>query len=239
LRPGPSRKHPLWWWHFGRTARSTPWPNGRFTPQPACQMRHLGKPLPALTTLVPDESWFPRSRPVRQCGYGTRVRWAFDAPWGCCDDGSDSCLPWARRRPAAHRCGGRALRIRFVGDAHRAVRRGHIRRDGGGPPNDRPRQAMPVITPGTIGQVGYGPASPKDRAHFAPALKASGGLIVSKAVSTLTVSGRDVGGMAVYGTAKSMAMSRVFQDQVRRAAHQTPSPGRNRHHGSSRPTVRS
>jgi hypothetical protein len=52
-----------------------------------------------------------------------------------------------------------------------------------------------------------------DRAHFARALRASGGLLVSKAVNTLTVSGRDVGGVAVYSTKKSLAKSPVFQDQ--------------------------
>jgi hypothetical protein len=72
---------------------------------------------------------------------------------------------------------------------------------------------MPVITPGTVGQIGYGPASATDRARFARALKASGGLVVSKSVSTLTVSGRDVGGVAVYSTRKSLAKSPVFQDQ--------------------------
>jgi hypothetical protein len=80
-------------------------------------------------------------------------------------------------------------------------------------PTTDPRKAMPVITPGTVGQIGYGPASATDRAHFARALKASGGLAVSKAVSTLTVSGRDVGGVAVYSTKKSLAKSPVFQDQ--------------------------
>jgi hypothetical protein len=72
---------------------------------------------------------------------------------------------------------------------------------------------MPVITPGTVGQIGYGLASATDRARFARALKASGGLVVSKSVSTLTVSGRDVGGVAVYSTKKSLAKSPVFQDQ--------------------------
>jgi len=80
-------------------------------------------------------------------------------------------------------------------------------------PTTDPRKALPVITPGTVGQIGYGPASDVDRAHFARALRASGGLLVSKAVSTLTVSGRDVGGVAVYSTKKSLAKSPVFQDQ--------------------------
>jgi hypothetical protein len=80
-------------------------------------------------------------------------------------------------------------------------------------PTTDPRKAMPVITPGTVGQIGYGPPSAKDRARFARALKASGGLLVSKSVSTLTVSGRDVGGVAVYSTQKSLANSPVFQDQ--------------------------
>ena len=75
------------------------------------------------------------------------------------------------------------------------------------------RKAMPVITPGTVGQIGYGPASDMDRARLARALKASGGLLVSKAVNTLTVSGRDVGGVAVYNTKKSVAKSPLFQDQ--------------------------
>ena len=80
-------------------------------------------------------------------------------------------------------------------------------------PTTDPRKAMPVITPGTVGQIGYGPASAKDRARFARALEASGGLLVSKSVSTLTVSGRDVGGVAVYSTKKSLAKSPMFQDQ--------------------------
>jgi hypothetical protein len=80
-------------------------------------------------------------------------------------------------------------------------------------PTTDPRKAMPVIAPGTVGQIGYGPPSAKDRARFARALKASGGLLVSKSVSTLTVSGRDVGGVAVYSTQKSLANSPVFQDQ--------------------------
>jgi len=80
-------------------------------------------------------------------------------------------------------------------------------------PTTDPRKAMPVIKPGSVGEIGYGPASAEDRARFARAVKASGGLLVSKSVSTLTVSGRDVGGVAVYGTEKSLAKSPVFQDQ--------------------------
>ena len=72
---------------------------------------------------------------------------------------------------------------------------------------------MPAITPGTVGQIGYGPASAKDRERFAPARKASGGLLVSSSVKTLMVSGRDVGGVAVYSTKKGLAKSPVFQDQ--------------------------
>jgi hypothetical protein len=83
----------------------------------------------------------------------------------------------------------------------------------GARPTTDPRKAMPVITPGAVGQIGYGAASAMDRARFARALKASGGLLVSKAVSTLTVSGRDVGGVAVYSTRKSLAKNAVFQDQ--------------------------
>jgi hypothetical protein len=81
-------------------------------------------------------------------------------------------------------------------------------------PTTDARKALPVITPGAVGQIGYGPASDMDRARLARALKASGGLLVSKGVvNTLTVSGRDVGGVAVYSTKKSVAKSPVFQDQ--------------------------
>jgi hypothetical protein len=80
-------------------------------------------------------------------------------------------------------------------------------------PGVDPRKVMPVITPGTVGQIAYGPASAKDRARFAPARKASGGLVTSSSVRTLTVSGRDVGGVAVYGTEKGLSKSPMFQDQ--------------------------
>ena len=72
---------------------------------------------------------------------------------------------------------------------------------------------MPVITPAKLGGIGYGPASTKDRERFAPARKASGGLLVSSSVKTLTVSGRDVGGVAVYSTKPGVAKGAVFQDQ--------------------------
>lgn len=72
---------------------------------------------------------------------------------------------------------------------------------------------MPVITPAKLGAIGYGPPSAKDRERFAPARKASGGLLVSSSVKTLMVSGRDVGGVAVYSTKPGVAKSSVFQDQ--------------------------
>jgi hypothetical protein len=84
---------------------------------------------------------------------------------------------------------------------------------GAARPTTDPRKAMPVITPEAVGEIGYGPASDIDRVHFARAVKASGGLLESKTVRTLTVSGRDVGGVAVYSTKKSLAKSPVFQDQ--------------------------
>ena len=72
---------------------------------------------------------------------------------------------------------------------------------------------MPVITPGTVGQIAYGPASASDEARFAPVTKASGGLLVSSTVSTVTVGGRDVGAVASYGTRRGAAKSPIFQDQ--------------------------
>ena len=72
---------------------------------------------------------------------------------------------------------------------------------------------MPAITPAKLGGIAYGPPSAKDRQRFAPAREASGGLLVSSSVKTLTVSGRDVGGVAVYTTKKGVAKSPVFQDQ--------------------------
>ena len=100
------------------------------------------------------------------------------------------------------------------------VRSGHVCRAGGCSPNDGSPQGDAGDHTWPVGQIGYGPASATDRAHFARALKASGGLVVSKSVSTLTVSGRDVGGVAVYSTRKSLAKSPVFPGPVRRAAHQ-------------------
>jgi hypothetical protein len=105
-------------------------------------------------------------------------------------------------------------------------------------PTTDPRKEMPLIKPGTVGQIGYGPASATDRARFARALKASGGLVVSKSASTLTVSGRDVGGVAVYSTKKGLAKRPVFEDQYVVQLINAVT-GRSRHHGSSRPTVRS
>src|SRR4249920_1184410 len=65
---GPSGKHPLWWWHFGRTADV---PVGRTADLPhACISTAASpeSPGPALATLVLDESWLLRSPPLRPRG---------------------------------------------------------------------------------------------------------------------------------------------------------------------------
>jgi len=76
-----------------------------------------------------------------------------------------------------------------------------------------PRAAMPVITPKSVGTVAYAPASAQDKARFTPVRKASGGLITKGSVTSVTVSGRDVGAVAVYGTKQGLAKSPMFQDQ--------------------------
>jgi hypothetical protein len=72
---------------------------------------------------------------------------------------------------------------------------------------------MPRINPATVAGVAYGPASATVAARFAPVQKASGGMLVSSSVRTLTVGGKDVGGVAVYGVKPGAAKSPIFQDQ--------------------------
>jgi hypothetical protein len=72
---------------------------------------------------------------------------------------------------------------------------------------------MPAVTAPSVGGVAYGPASAEDRARFAPVIKASGGLLASASVQTLSVGGRDVGGVAVYDAKPGLAKSPMFQDQ--------------------------
>jgi hypothetical protein len=76
-----------------------------------------------------------------------------------------------------------------------------------------PRASMPIISPSPVARLAYGPASAADRTRFAPALKVSGGLLVSSSVHTLAVAGSDVGGVAVYATKPGATKSTTFQDQ--------------------------
>lgn len=76
-----------------------------------------------------------------------------------------------------------------------------------------PRAAMPVITPGRVGTIGYGAPSAKDKQRFAAVSKASAHVITSSAIHSLTVAGRDVGAVAVYTTKRGVAKSTTFQDQ--------------------------
>jgi hypothetical protein len=92
-----------------------------------------------------------------------------------------------------------------------------------------PRKAMPSVTPPVVAGVGYGPASSADRARFAPAVEASGGVLASASVQTLTVGGQDVGGVVVYGTKPGLAKSPMFQDQyvvqlINAVTHSSSSP---------------
>jgi hypothetical protein len=64
-----------------------------------------------------------------------------------------------------------------------------------------------------VGGIAYGRATAADRARFAPVMKASGGFLTSSAISDLTVSGHDVGAVAVYGTKPGLAKSSQFQNQ--------------------------
>lgn len=75
------------------------------------------------------------------------------------------------------------------------------------------RLTMPVITPTSVGDIAYRPASAADRALFAPALRASGGLLVASSVYALSVSGQDVGSVAFYTTKAGLSQSPTFQDQ--------------------------
>jgi hypothetical protein len=76
-----------------------------------------------------------------------------------------------------------------------------------------PRAALPVITPGRVGTIGYGAPSAKDKQRFAAVTKYSGGVITSSTVHSLTVGGHDVGAVAVYTTRRGLAKSTAFQDQ--------------------------
>ncbi len=75
------------------------------------------------------------------------------------------------------------------------------------------RKALPVVNPAAITGLRYGTATAADRTRFAKASKATGGLAVSTAVSSLAVSGEPVGAVAVYRTKKGLAKSAAFQDQ--------------------------
>jgi hypothetical protein len=76
-----------------------------------------------------------------------------------------------------------------------------------------PRRSLPAVTPSRLGAVTYAPSSGAARAHLAPVLKASGGLISSPTVKTIKVSGHEVGGVGIYRTDPGLAASPRFQDQ--------------------------
>ncbi|WP_270886708.1 hypothetical protein [Pedococcus sp. 5OH_020] len=69
------------------------------------------------------------------------------------------------------------------------------------------------MTPTRVVRIGYGPASAQDRSRFAAVAKASAGFLLTSTVTSLTVSGRDAGAVAVYRTKPGLTRSTMFQDQ--------------------------
>lgn len=72
---------------------------------------------------------------------------------------------------------------------------------------------MPVVDPTPVVQIGYGSASARDRRRFAAVQAASASLITSSTVRTITVRGKEVGVVGVYGIKRGAARSTTFQDQ--------------------------
>jgi hypothetical protein len=76
------------------------------------------------------------------------------------------------------------------------------------------RGSMPVVSSEALGNIGYTKATAKDKKTFAPVAEASSDLLKAPTIQTLTVSGREVGTVAVYAVKSGVAAdSARFQDQ--------------------------
>lgn len=79
-------------------------------------------------------------------------------------------------------------------------------------PSDLGR-SIPVLNPAPVAAIGYGPASSQGLSRLEPAHMASAHLLVTYAVSTLRVGGRDVGAVGIYRTKPGMTTTTLFERQ--------------------------